>query len=205
MIWKYSWTIQQYYEALSTRLIVSSLQPYKERDMVAASERLGADSRMSGQEGPYSSPRFCFVFGYPFFVGPYSSPRWRFCVLICFPFFSRALLITMVGLLKLTRNIWLFGKQSMNINYNLIQDSKRFQCWILWHSSPQDSSLTKVCVRHFWDRMQLPTHMNTNIVSIVLNSCWRTLTMVPCRPGSQPGSDGEEEEGVSRCAQYLAR
>ena len=35
----------------------------------------------------------------------------------------------------------------MNINYNLIQDSKRFQCWILWHSSPQDSSLTKVCVR----------------------------------------------------------
>jgi len=33
--------------------------PYKEREMVAAAERLGADSRMSsgGQDGPYSSPR----------------------------------------------------------------------------------------------------------------------------------------------------
>ena len=55
--------------------------------MVAASERLGADSRMSGQEGPYS------------------SPRWSFGLLICFTFFCRAFLITMVGLLKLTHNI----------------------------------------------------------------------------------------------------
>jgi len=77
--------------------------PFKERDMVAASDRLGADSRMSGQEGPYSSPR--------------------------------------------TAN----GSSA--------------------------------------------------------GSCGTPAPRTPAspRPGSQPGSDGEEEEGVSRCAQYLAR
>ena len=55
--------------------------------MVAASERLGADSRMSGQEGPYS------------------SPRWSFGLLICFTFFVGPYSPTRVGLLKLTHNI----------------------------------------------------------------------------------------------------
>ena len=156
--------------------------------MVAASERLGADSRMSGQEGPYS------------------SPRWRFCVLICFLFFVGHYSSLWWVFLELTHNIFLLGKQSMNINYNLIQDSKRFQCWILWHSSPQDSSLTKVCVSiGSFLRQDAITYTYEHSIhrsQFILN---KFPLWFPCRPGSQPGSDGEEEEGVSRCAQYLAR
>ena len=51
----FSINLQKYIEKGTNSVM---LQPYKERDMVAAAERLGAESRMSsGQEGPYSSPR----------------------------------------------------------------------------------------------------------------------------------------------------